>query len=601
MDEADNNAIRDGGQQGYPPLLASPAEPRGTALWLLIVVLLLVIAPLIALSQIIAYWRTDVVDDQMFGYYGWRIAQGATVYLDVWDNKPPGIYWINALGMLVGHGSYYGVIAMCVLAMVVAHAAFFVVAASVYQRGAAALGTILLACWLMHAYYTGGTNRTETFLVPCELVGVAFYVRGWRHDRWWRWYAAGLLCGLAFLFKQVGLAAWGAMGLHTIVMVLTRQLGLGAGVRRCVLLLLGAATTAGLAAGYLASQGALGEALYATFTFNRAYFSVGASQFPYSLVGFLLLRNHIYPTLLLPLLMALAAVIHSFLWWRRPQYRPADIAARLRAHPAGCPGAVLLFATWFVASLYGALLSPHAFRHYVVPTIPPLMLLATYLINVLRAESSLLVRIQQRAWVLVAFVLMGYFAAGAARFQFEEVSKVWTARIDPWLAEHGWYGPGATGARPYEPAAWEYVGDVVAGLTGPRDKIQCLGYMPGVYLRAKRINVCRFTTTEKIGHVQSHAHFIAAELEQKLRADPPVLLIMSGADYYGLYGQAPDRAWPVWTTLPEWVHENYQLIEDIPQFLTVYIFKLKSRIVPGQDPDLDQHLPVLESGVGGGE
>lgn len=42
-----------------------PARPPGTSLGLLIVVMVVIIAPLIALSQVIAYWRVDVVDDQM--------------------------------------------------------------------------------------------------------------------------------------------------------------------------------------------------------------------------------------------------------------------------------------------------------------------------------------------------------------------------------------------------------------------------------------------------------------------------------------------------------------------------------------------------------
>ncbi len=32
---------------------------------------------------------------------GWALNHGARLYVDVWDNKPPGIYWLSAL--LVGH------------------------------------------------------------------------------------------------------------------------------------------------------------------------------------------------------------------------------------------------------------------------------------------------------------------------------------------------------------------------------------------------------------------------------------------------------------------------------------------------------------------
>lgn len=557
---------------------------------MLLVVMALVIIPLIVICQVIAYWRIDVVDDQMFGYFGWRIAHGATVYLDVWDNKPPAIYWINAVGMFVGGGSYAGVIAMCVLALVISHVAAFVIGCSLFHRSAAALTTILLSFFLMHGFYTGGTNRTETFLVACELSAVAFYMRGWARDRWWKWYAAGLLCGLAFLFKQVGLAAWGCMGLHTLILVCTRELRLRDGLRRGLLLLAGAATTVYAAGTYLWAQGALGEALRATFTFNAAYFSHGASRFPYNLVNWYLLQNHVRPILLAPLLMALAAGIHAFLWWLRPYYRPPEIADQLKAHAPVCPRYFLLFAMWFVVAFYGALMSPHGFRHYLVPSIPPLILLGGYLINVLLAERKLLVRVQQRAWVLVAFVVLGYFSYEALTIQFHEFSIVWVHRIDPWLSERGFFGGEAASVGAYKPAHWETVGDAVASVTEPDDRIQCFGYMPGVYLHARRINASRFTTTEKIGHVRERADWIARELEETLAKTPPPLIVMPAEDYHNLHDKTRATAWPVWTRLDTWLAENYRLIEDIPKFGTVYVFIRNDRFDPERFTDLTDRL-----------
>jgi 4-amino-4-deoxy-L-arabinose transferase-like glycosyltransferase len=544
--------------------LAEPSLPaaRPTSWATLIVLMGLFIAPLIALSQVIAYWRTDVVDDQMFGYFGWRIAHGAIVYLDVWDNKPPGIYWINALGFLLGHDSYLGVIALCVAALVAAHACFFGICATLFFRGAAAFATILLSFFLTHAFYTGGTNRTETFLVPCELAAVLFYMRGFARDRWWRWYLAGVFCGLAFLFKQVGLAAWGAMGIHTIVLVLTRDIRVTAGLRRCVLLLLGAATVPAAASAYLAEQGALAPAVFAAFGFNRAYFATGSSQFPYNFNSWVLLRDQLFPILVLPLLMAAAACIHAVLWALRPQFRPPEIEQPLRRLGAPCPRYMILFVVWYVIAFWGGLLSPHAFRHYVVPTIPPLMLMAGYLVNVLQAEMNLLVRLQQRAWVTAAFVAIGYFSIDAVRRQWEEVSKVWVYRD-----------------LQKQRAEWEIIGDAVAQITGPQDRIQCWGYFPGVYLEARRINACRYTTTEKVGQVPGQADWILRELVQTLERHPPVALVVSYSDYLWLHGKNPDKPPPAVMFGP-WIDEHYEMVADIPVSQNVRVYKLKNLVRP---------------------
>lgn len=538
-----------------PGAVSDTPAASATPLWQQLALMAVCITPLIVLCQIIAYWRTDVVDDQMFGYYGWRILHGARVYLDVWDNKPPGIYWVNALGFLVGADSYLGVIALCVVALLVAHAGFFIAAAAVYHRGAAALTTILLSFYLTHAYFTGGTNRTETFLVACELAAVAFYLRAFARERWWKCYLAGVLCGAAFLFKQTGLAAWGAMGLHLILLAVTRALPWRTAIKRGVLLVLGCATTLGLAALVLIRQGALHEALFASFGFNQQYFVSGASRWPYNIVSWVLLKNHFWPVMLLPVLMAVAALIHATLWYLRPQFRPPEIEAPLQARPPVCALRLPLFVVWFLTALYGALMSPHAFRHYLVPTIPPLLLIAGYLINVLRAETKLLRRIQQRAWVLAAFVAMGYFAWEAVRLQFAEFSRVWVDRV-----EQG------------QVAEWEAVGDAVAAVTRPEDRIQCWGYLPGAYLRARRINAVRFTTTEKVGQVRGGARFIVDEIEAGLRAAPPAVLAISSGDYNWMKGIDRRRRESEFTLAP-WIDAHYSLAIEIPKFGTYYIFK----------------------------
>src|SRR5262249_7279817 len=140
-------------------LLPTPETP----LALLLITMALVIGPIVAISQFAAYQRFDVVDDQMFGFFGWRIAHRGVIYRDLWDNKPPGIYWINALGFLLGGDNYAGVVALCAAALIAIHAFFFCICASVYFRGAAALATILASFFLTHGYFQGGTNRTETF------------------------------------------------------------------------------------------------------------------------------------------------------------------------------------------------------------------------------------------------------------------------------------------------------------------------------------------------------------------------------------------------------------------------------------------------------
>jgi len=554
-----------------PPAAAQPAlaGPSQTPLWLHLTVMLLAAGPLVLASQLAAHWRVDVVDDQMFGYFGWRIAQGATVYVDVWDNKPPGIYWINALGFLLGGGSYLGVIALCAVAIVGSLAAFFVICASVYFRGAAAIATILAAFFVTHGYFQAGANRTETFLILLELTAVALYFRGFVRDRSWIWFLAGLCCGCAFMFKQVGLAAWGAMGLHTIALVAMRELPWSTGLRRCLLLVWGAAAAVGAAVATLAWQGALDDAVYAVYTFNQAYFEAGNSSFSNTFVNRHFLTLHMFPILLLPVLMAIAAVIHAVLWWLRPQLRPAEVERPIRAFRPAVPHYMMLFVVWYGAALYGAVLSPHFFRHYLVPTLPPLLLMGGYLINVLKTEASLLRRMQQRIAVTAAFVLMGYLAwAGQVR-QLEVLSTVWVYRFEQ-----------------NKNADWEDVGAHLARLTRPDDLVQCFDYLPGVYLHARRLNASRYTTLEKIGQLRETqtAEMIRQSVIADLQRTRPVALVMHSGDYvemeYMLTTTQPDPARTPIDSLGRWLFphmkDNYRLALDVADH-GIYIFMRNDR------------------------
>lgn len=585
-------------QPASPPSPLPPLDrPRETPLGVLIVSMALVILPLILISQIAAHARTDVVDDQMFGYFGWRIAHGATVYLDVWDNKPPGIYWINAIGFLLGGGnSYYGVIALVALALITAHAAFFVAASAVYFRGSAAIATVLAAFFLTHSFYQAGTNRTETFLATCELIAAAFYLRAWRVDRWWKWLLAGVFCGLAFLFKQIGLAALAAMGLHLLTLMIMRRIPVGVGVKRGLLILGGAGLVVAAAAGYLASRGALDAAVFATFGFNAAYVATNQSLPLDPSLSIILMRQDLGDVFLLPILMVIAAWIHALLWWLRPKDRPADIAAPLSTLEPVCPGYLWFFALWLLIALYGALIGPGRYRHYIIAVVPPLLLSAGYLINVVKTEIGLLKRMQQRAWVVAIFVAMGYFASEAVQLNWRAVARVYIERNPDYVDGH-WT---------WKQSWWEQIGESVRDHSQPGQTLQCWGYMPGVYLVARRPNVCRFATTEKLGHVGSGAEFVADELHERLKNDPPAVFVITEEDY--AWCQIPEdfepdpnskfnefsRKGPGWLGhwLGEWIKQHYSCVAHVRD-AHAFVLKRNDLLTPEEKADAIT-LPTIQ-------
>jgi uncharacterized membrane protein (DUF441 family) len=136
-------------------------------------------------------------DEGTYSDIGRALDRGAVLYRDVWDNKPPGIYWLTALLELPGPS----------VAVLHAALALFVTAtaAGVWLLGRRAAGltgaTISAAVFLVLAALPnldGDTYNAEPLGAALATLGLLLLVtgRGWELP-------AGALLGLALLFKEV--------------------------------------------------------------------------------------------------------------------------------------------------------------------------------------------------------------------------------------------------------------------------------------------------------------------------------------------------------------------------------------------------------------
>jgi 4-amino-4-deoxy-L-arabinose transferase-like glycosyltransferase len=466
-----------------------------------------VLAPLLALTLFRAHAGDNPSDDQgLFTYFGWRIAHGAVVYRDVWDNKPPGIYWLNALGWRLGGDHYAGVVALHGVALALTAAALYAAARRLYGPPAAALTTLVAALYLWHPQYVGGANRTETYVALFETLAFAAYLRGLHrgHTRWWL--AVGLLCGAAFLCKQIGLAAALALGAHTVMLGVLGYAPLAQTARRAAALAGGALAVVGAAVAVLAWQGAAGEAWGAVVAFNRAYFAAGGSGFGVTLP---LIAQHIRAWMLPLVVLAALGLLRLIRQHTRAPTESTDP-----------PGLWLLLVAWAAAALWGAVVSPAFVPYYVPPTVPPLALLAGSACAWVCGPAQLTHRLRRSALASAALLAIIGAATPAVRDSTRAAGDVWRSRAPRWAAGQWW--PTLRPTRCAETAA------VIRTLAGPDEPIQGFGYLPSIYLHARRANAVRFATSEKLGQVGQYADWMRAELWQRLQADPPRVLFVPG-------------------------------------------------------------------------
>ncbi len=323
-------------------------------------------------------------DEGVYASVGRALLHGERLYRQIWENKPPAIYLVNAAAEQVG-GAVHVITTMRLLALV----ASVVALTAIYRlmsarRGPtlALLAVVLAGIGLDLPLIDGTEANAEIFVAAASAVGMALV---W-HALDVRLHSPGhslaansslLLAGIAFGVSILFKLPAGADALAAALVVLfydsppadTAVNGLppddakhlGVAVARLGLLSVGAAIPLSAIAVWLAVQGLLDDALYATIGYNRGYVSTGQS-----------LHSPLVSVLTVAAPIAALGV--------------GTVIARRRR------GGVLPFgagASWWLGlSLLGALASGRTYPHYFLQAVAPVAICLTLLIERLVTRAS---------------------------------------------------------------------------------------------------------------------------------------------------------------------------------------------------------------------
>jgi len=146
--------------QGRFSAIREAAQPRTPSLWRVALRQrwFIVISSAFVLLRLPSFveptWYSDA---GTYADIGWALNRGARLYLDVWDNKPPGIYWLSAL--LVGHAPI--AIAMPLASTLFVGAAAVCVASIARKVGGAGAGTGSARTATSDLAFPGGLTANE--------------------------------------------------------------------------------------------------------------------------------------------------------------------------------------------------------------------------------------------------------------------------------------------------------------------------------------------------------------------------------------------------------------------------------------------------------
>lgn len=403
------------------------------------------------------------------------------LYRDVWEQRPPGIYFtylagFSILGWTPAAVAWLDIAASTVTALLI----FFIVRrlsdTTIGALAAALYATLTVPGWLYR--HDGFLERSvcETFIVVCVALS-AWCAVEWRERSSPIWAAGiGLFAGAAVVFKpNAGLYFPAILGWLWLYRRESASRSGSSVARTLVIAVLVSAVPPVLTVLWLWHLGLLGDARVAVVDFNRFYVAQGFALKAYA-VDF---SKAIWLRMKTDPLWAAGGIGSLVVAWELARKRTLPPLAALAVSWGGAAAIVIM--------VNGARL----FNTYFIQAFAPLAVLAAWLIGD-RARESLSGRVVAvvTAVVMVSLVLQRHYPDRVLEWARADLDLI-RGRVDraAYLDRFGGYG----NERGYSARANEELASYVDANTSPDDQIFLFGINgAGVYFLADRLTAHRF-------------------------------------------------------------------------------------------------------------
>lgn len=409
------------------------------------------------------------------------MARGQLLYRDVWEQRPPGIYWIylagfQTLGWTASTVAWLDILASTLTTLLIYSLARALSNSTTGTVAAALYAVLTMPAWLYR--YGGFLERSvcETFIVVC--VGVSFWcaVKLREHRSLAFAVGLGLAAGAAVVLKpNAGLYFLAVLLWSVLYSSASSALGRASDVRPIVVATLAGAVIPAIGVVWLWHLGILDEARIAVVDFNRFYISQGFTMSGYALdfskAVWLRIKTD-------PLWLAGGVGSVMALW---------DLVRNRRLPPLAGLAVIWGGAAAVVIVVNGARL----FNSYFIQALAPLSVLTAWLLCD-TARGSLLRRLvgAGAALGMLVLLLQRHYPAkvfGSAREDFDLLR----GRVDTtaYLERYGGYD----NRRGYSARANSELAAYVREHTSPDEPIYLFGINgAGVYFAADRLTAHRF-------------------------------------------------------------------------------------------------------------
>jgi hypothetical protein len=206
--------------------------------------------------------RDPAEDAGVFFYAAQRLLDGGAPYRDIWDHKPPGVYFVDAIGIAIGRQTGVWLVQLAFLT-----AAALIGYRALSREFGVAAGLVGSLAWLvalprLFLADAAQTSYVEFYALPLQFGVLLLFRLPLTRSRA---LGIGVLGGATLLFKPTLIGIVVAVGLVTLVR--SRR----AAVVPLVLIALGVLAPVAIAVAWAAARGVLGQMLDQAVVYNRAY------------------------------------------------------------------------------------------------------------------------------------------------------------------------------------------------------------------------------------------------------------------------------------------------------------------------------------------
>jgi len=442
-----------------PPIIQGP--PSGNTLWDAVAALLVV--GFLAAGTWSSYWAEQRNDQYQLITLGQCVYNGGQIYVDCWENKPPGIAWLNALGFVLSPGGQLGVWVLPATIALLCIIPLWYAVGRLLSPTAARRTAVLASLLATLRLYDAPSINPDFYSAMFELAACALWLSAVFASFAGRRFLFGILAGLlwsaATCVKQTGGTGLLAVTLVTLVLLIVKNVY---GRRWMVTVLY---TWFGFALGLtvvivlLTQQGTDRAAWDAIFTFNRGFATWDA--WVSSMQSWPRLHAGLEP-LQLPLWLALVGIVATISTGGANRLAKASLAALV---------------LWWIVAADLALMGPSRSMRYWQATFPPMILLAAMGLYHLEEAFRRLDKGYRTALVLVSLTAVLLLARPLIEHYRHGLASSYVAYTQ----------------EPTQRERLEDIGRQIQDLVPRGGRIYVLAYDAGIYVHADRRPACRFT------------------------------------------------------------------------------------------------------------